>query len=142
MEKLTDLAGGTSAQVVNPTLAVDPDHDLSVEDMEKAIYAYLAQADLALEAMDANMTVEQLVASREAEGKAKAELAAMEAAKAKSEHVVEPTTLVQPSDAPVAPSRAAEMHAGGVKRSSSDASAPSSKRMRRKKPEVLGTRNG
>ena len=97
---------------------------------------------MALEAMAANMTVEQLVATREAEGKAKAELAAMEAAKAKSEHVVEPSTLVQPSDAPVALTRAAETPAGGVKWSLSDASAPSSKRMRRKKPEVLGTRDG
>ena len=142
VEKLTALAGGTSAQVVNPTLAVDPDHDLSVEDMEKAIYAYLAQADLALEAMNANMTVEQLVAAKEAEGRTKAESAAMEAAKAKSEHAVEPSTLVQPSDTPVAPMRATETPAGGMKRSSSNTSAPSSKRMRRRKPEVLGTRDG
>ena len=41
-EKLKALASGTCAQVVNPTLEVDPDHELSVEDMEKAIYAYLA----------------------------------------------------------------------------------------------------
>ena len=57
-DKLKALAGGTSNQVVNPSPAVDPDHDLSVEDLEKAIYAYLVQADLALESMDANTTAE------------------------------------------------------------------------------------
>ena len=41
-EKQKALAGGTSTQVVNPTLEVDPDCDLSVDDMEKAIYACLA----------------------------------------------------------------------------------------------------
>ena len=40
--------------------------------MEKTIYAYLAQADLALEAFDAGLTVEQLMASKEGEAKAKA----------------------------------------------------------------------
>ena len=142
VEKLTALASGNSAQVVNPTLAVDPDDDLSVEDMEKAIYAYLAQADFALEAINTNLTVEQLTAAKEAEEKAKAELAAMEAAKAKSEHAVAPSTLVQPSDTPVAPMRATETPAGGVKRSSSNTSAPSLKGMRRTKPAALGTRDG
>ena len=71
-KKLKTLDGGTSTQAVSRTLAVDPDHDLSVEDMEKAVYAYLAQADLALEAINANMTVEQLTATKEAEAKAKA----------------------------------------------------------------------
>ena len=87
------------------------------------------------------MTVEQLIAAKEAEGRAKAELAAEEAAKAKNEPVVEPSTLVHPSDAPVAPMRAAETPDGGVKRPSSSASAPSSKCTRRK-PVVLGTRDG
>ena len=57
-EKLKALAGGTSVPAVSRTLAVDPDLDLSVEDMEEAIYACLAQADLALETMNAKMTVE------------------------------------------------------------------------------------
>ena len=127
--KLKAPAGGTSNQVVNPSPAVDPDHDLSVEDLEEAIYAYLAQADLALEAMDANTTMEQLVAAKEAEGRTKAESAAAEAAKSKSEQATAPTAMVQPSDAPTTPSGAAVTPAGGVKRSSCSASAPSSKRL-------------
>ena len=141
-EKQKDLAGGTSTQVVSHTLAVDPDRDLSVEDMEKYVYAYLAQADLALEAINANMTVEQLVAAKEAEAKTKAVSAANEAAKAKCEYAMAPTAPKQPADAPIAPLEAAGTPAGGVKRSSGDASAPSSKRTRRRKPEVLGTRDG
>ena len=68
-------------------LEVDPDCALSVEDLEKAIYACMAQADLALEVMNAQMTMEQLIAAKEAEAKAKAELAANKAAKAKAEYV-------------------------------------------------------
>ena len=132
---------GSSAQVVNPTFAVDLDNDLSVEDLEKTIYAYLAQADFALEAINANMTVEQLPAAKEAEEKAKAEVAAMEAAKAKSEGAVERSTPVQPSVSPVASAGAAKTPAGGVKRPSGSTSAPSSKRLR-KKPVILGTRDG
>ena len=56
---------GSSTQVVNPSLAVDLNNDSSVEDMEKAIYAYLSQADVALEAINANLTVEQLTAAKE-----------------------------------------------------------------------------
>ena len=97
---------------------------------------------MALEAINANLTVEQLTAAKEAEGKAKEELAAMEAAKAKSEHVVETSTLAQPSDSPVASMGAAKTPTGGVKRPSGSASAPSSKRLRRKKPVDLGTRDG
>ena len=41
-KELKALAGGTSAPAVCRTLAVDPDLDLSVEDMEEAIYACLA----------------------------------------------------------------------------------------------------
>ena len=100
-------AGGTSNQVVNPSPVVDPDQDLSVEDLEEAIYAYLAQADLALEAMDANTTVEQLAAAKEAEERTKAESAAAEATKSKSERATAPTGKAQPSDTPTAPSGAA-----------------------------------
>ena len=90
--------------------------------------------------MNAKMTVEQLIAAKEA--KAKAELAANEDAKAKAEYVVVPAAPKQPADAPVAPTKIVEAPDGGVKRSSGDASAPSSKRARRRKPEVLGTRDG
>ena len=51
---------------------------------------------LALEAMDANTTVEQLAAAKEAEERKKAESAAAEAAKSKSEQVT--------ADTPTAPS--------------------------------------
>ena len=92
--------------MVNPTPEVDPNCDLSVEDMEKTIYACLAQADLALEAMNAKMTVEQLVAAKETEAEMKAELAASEIAKAKAGNVVAPAALApavpkQPADVPV-----------------------------------------
>ena len=139
-DKLKASAGGTSNQVVNPSPAVDPGHDLSVEDLEEAIYAHLTQADLAMEAMDTDAIEEQHSAAKEAKGRTRAESAAVEAAKAKSE-VVAATALVQPSDASTAPSGAAGTPAGGVKRSSSGASAPSSKRLQRK-PVVLGTRDG
>ena len=109
--------------------------------MEEAIYAYLVQSDLALEAINANTTVEQLVAAKEAKKRTEAESAAAEAAKSKSEWVTAPTGKAQPSDTPTAPSGAAGTPAGGVKRSSSGASAPSSKRLRRK-PVILGTRDG
>ena len=131
-EKLKASTGGTSNQVVNRSPVVDPDQDLSVEDLEEAIYTYLAQADMAQEAMDANTTVEQLTAAKEAEERKKAEAAATEAAKSKYEQVT--------ADTPAAPSGAAGTPAGGVKRSSSGVSAPSSKR--RRKPVVLGTRDG
>ena len=71
----------------------------------------------------------------------KAEPAAAEAAKAKSEQVVVPATLAQPSGTPTASTGVANTPTGGVKRSSSGASAPSSKRLRRK-PVILGTRDG
>ena len=102
------------------------------------------QADLALEAINAKMTVEQLVAAREAEAeaKAKAESSASETAKAKAGDAVAPAAPKQPADVPVISSETAKASAGGVKRPSGDASAPSSKRARRRKPEVLGTRDG
>ena len=71
--------------MVNSSPVVGPDQDLSAEDLEEAIYAYLAHADLALEAMDANATAEQLAAANEAEERKKAEAVAAEAAKSKSE---------------------------------------------------------
>ena len=78
--------------MVNPSPVVDPDQDLSVEDLEEAIYTYLAQADLALEAMDADTIVEQLAAAKEAGERKKAEAAAAEAAKSKSERATADTS--------------------------------------------------
>ena len=141
-EALKALAGRTSAPTVSRTLVVDPVLDSSVDYMEKAIYACLAQVDMALEAMNAHMTVEQLVAAKEAEVKAKAESAAIEAAKAKFEYAMAPTAPKHPAGAPIVPAEAVGSPACGVKRPSGDASVPSSKRSRRRKPEVLGTRDG
>ena len=53
-------------------LWVDPNPDLSPEDLEKVFYACMAQLDLTIEAMNAKMSVEQLVVTKEAEAKAKA----------------------------------------------------------------------
>ena len=68
---------------------------LGPEDLEKAIYACLAQADLCIEAMDAKMSVQQLVASKKVEAEA-SENAAMEtdagqAAEAQTESTGTPT---------------------------------------------------
>ena len=105
-EKQKGLAGWTGAQVVSRILETDLDHVSSVEDMEKAIYAYLAQTNLALKAFDAKMTVEQLIAAKEAE--AKADAAASEIAKAGAGEVAAPSAPMQPAGAPVAPTKASE----------------------------------
>ena len=97
---------------------------------------------MALEAMNAKTTVKQLVAAKEAEAKAKAELAVSEAAEAEGGYVVVSAAPKQPTDAPAVPAKVVEAPAGGVKRPSGDASASSSKRARRRKPELLGTRDG
>ena len=112
---------------------------MSVEDLEKAIYACLAQADLALEALNAHMTVGQLVAAKEADAKAKA---TNKAAEAKFDYAMAPTAPKQPADAHVISSEVVESPAYGVKRPSGDTYAPQSKRSRRRKPEILGTRDG
>ena len=63
-------------------------YDLHPGDLEREFYAQMAQADLALEVLDAGLTVEQLMTSKEDEERTRAEAAAAEAAKAKSEQVV------------------------------------------------------
>ena len=120
----------------------DPNNELSFGDFEKAFYVCMAQADFAAEALNANMTVEQLVASREAEAKAKADASASETAKATAGDVATPAAPKQPVDDPVVPAKDVEAPAGGVKRPSDGVPAPSSKRARRRKPEFLGTRDG
>ena len=142
MAEKTDVpTGGANAEVIGHAPGGDFIYDLNPGDLEKEFYAQMAQADLALEAFDAGLTMEQLMTLKEDEERTKAEPAATEAAKAKSEQVAVPATLVQPSDAPTAPTGVADTPTGGVKRSSSGASAPSSKRLRRK-PVILGTRDG
>ena len=96
---------------------------------------------MAIEAMEAHLTVEQLVVAKEADAKAKAD-AASKAAEAKSEDAVAPTAPKQPTDAPVDSAEVAESPTCGVKRPPGDTSAPHSKRSRRRKPEILGTRDG
>ena len=92
--------------------------------------------------MNAKMTVEQLVAAKEAEAKAKAEATAKKAAEAKVGDVAMLDAPPQPADDPVASAKNVEVSEGGAKLPSGSASAPSAKRARRKKPEALGTRDG
>ena len=101
-----------SAPAVSRFLVADSTLDLSVEGLEKAIYACLAQADLAIEAMNAHLSVEQLIAAKEADAKAKAEAAA-KAVEAKSGYVLAPTGPKQPIGAPVVPTDAAGAVAQG-----------------------------
>ena len=133
--------GGANDEVIGYAPGGDFIYDLNPGDLEKEFYAQMAQADLALEAFDAGLTVEQLMTLKEDEERTKAEATAAEAAKAKSDQVAVPATLAQPSGTPTASAGVANMPTGGVKRSSSGASAPSSKRLRRK-PVILGTRDG
>ena len=111
-------------------------YDLGPGDLEREFYAQMTQADLASKEFDAGLTMEQLMTLNEDGERTKAEPAAAEATKAKSEQVAVP-----PSDAHIASIGVVDTSTGGVKRSSSGASAPSSKRQRRK-PVVLGTRDG
>ena len=142
MAEKTDVpSGGANVEVIGHAPGGDFIYDLNPGDLEKEFYAQMAQADLASEAFDAGLTVEQLMTLKEDEERMKAEPAATEAAKAKSKPVAVPAPLVRPSDAPTAPTGVADTPNGGVKRSSSGASAPSSKRLRRK-PLVLGMRDG
>ena len=104
--------------------------------------ACLAQADLSIEAINAKMIVEQLVATKEAEAKAKAETAASKTAEAKVGDAVAPIAPKQSEDDPVVSAKDVEASTGGVKCPSGSASHPSSKRERRRKPESLGTCDG
>ena len=113
---------------------------MSVEDLEKAIYACLAQADLTIEAMDAHKTVDQASAAKEAGMKAKADVAD-KAAGAKSEGAAMPAAPKQPADAPAGSGEYKGSSGCGVKRPPGDTSAPSSKRSRRKRLEFLGERD-
>ena len=125
-------AGGANVEVIGHASGGDFIYDLHPGDLEKEFYAQMAQADLALEAFDAGLTMEQLMSSKEDEERANSEAAAV-ATKSKSEQAMAGT--------PTTPSGAARAPAGGVKRSSSGVSAPSSKR-RRAPPVILGTRDG
>ena len=87
---------------------------------------------MCIEAINAKVSVEQLVANKEAE--AKAEAAAGKAAEAKVGDAVAPTAPPQPVDDPVVSAKDMEASAGGVKRPSGCAPAPSAKCARRKKP--------
>ena len=99
---------------------------------------------MAKEALNTGPTVEQLMTSREGEAKAKAKADA-DASKTAEVGVGVEVTLgptKQPADSPVIPAKGAEAPAGGAKRMPDDVSAPPPKRLRRRKPEDLGTRDG
>ena len=99
---------------------------------------------MCIEAINAKVSVEQLVATKEAKAKAKAEAeaAASKVAEAKVGDAVAPTAPPQPVDDPVVSAKDMEASAGGVKRPSGSASAPLAKRARRRKPKSLGTHDG
>ena len=133
-------AGGANVEVIGHASGGDFIYDLHPGDLEKEFYAQMAQADLALEALDAGLTMEQLMTSKEDEERTKAEAAAAEAAKAKPEQVVVPASLARSSGTTTASTGIASAPTGGVKRPSSGGPAPSSKR--RRKPLTLGPRDG
>ena len=130
VEKRKASAGGAIEQVAHPSPVVDPDLDPSAEDLEAAIYACLAQADLAMQAMDVQTAAGQPAVARETEERKTAEATTAES---------DPGQVAV--DAPTAPSGTAETTAGGAKRALSGAQAPPSKR-RWPPPVVLGTRDG
>ena len=73
MAEKTDVpTGGASAEVIGHAPGGDFIYDLNPGDLEKEFYAPMALADLALEAFDAGLTVEQLMTSKEGEATAKA----------------------------------------------------------------------
>ena len=133
-------AGGANDEVIGRALGGDFIYDLNPGDLEREFYARTTQADLALGASDAGLSVEQLLASKEDEERTKVEAAAAEAAKAESEQVVEPASQARSSGATTASTGVASAPTGGVKRPSSGGPAPSSKR--RRGPVILAPRDG
>ena len=133
-------AGGTDDEVIGHVLGGDFIYDLNPSELEREFYAQMTQAVLALGASDADLTVEQLLAAKEDEERMKAEASAAEAAKAKSEQVVEPASQARSSGATTASTGVASAPSGGVKRSSSGVPAPSSKR--RRGPVILSPHDG
>ena len=143
MGEKTDVpAGGTSAEVIGRTSGGDFIYDLNPGDLEKEFYAQMAQADLAMEAFDAGLTVEQLMASKDGEAKAKADADAGKTAEVDVEVEVMPASMKQQADDLAVLVKGAEAPAGGMKRTPDDVPAPPPKRSRRRKPEGLGMRNG
>ena len=141
-EKVDISAGGATIEVIGRAPGGDFIYYLSPDDLEKEFYACMAQVDLAKEAFNAGLTVEQLVTSRESEAKAKADADASKTAEAGVGAEVVPASMKQLVDDLIASAKSAEAPAGGVKRMSDDMPAPPSKRSRRRKPEDLGTRDG
>ena len=134
--------GGTSTEVIGRAFGGDFIYDLSPNDLEKEFYARMAQADLAKEASNAGLTVEQLMTSREGEAKAKADADTSKTAEVGVGAEVTPGSTKQPAGDPVVPAKGAEEPVGSGKCKPDDAPAPPPKRSRRRKLEDLGTRNG
>ena len=102
----------------------------------------MAQANLAKEAFDASLTVEQLMTSRKGEVKVKVDADASKTAEVGVGAEATSGLTKQLAGDPVVPAKGAEAPAGGVKRVSDDAPALPPKRSRRRNPEDLGTRDG
>ena len=129
-------------------LWADPNSDLGPEDLEKAFYACMTQVDLWIEAVNAKMSVEQLVAAKKAEAEAEAaasravETEAASGKAAEAEDAGMPAAQLRPADKPVVSTKDMKAPVVGAKRLSGSGSVLSTKRTRRKKPESLGMRDG
>ena len=102
----------------------------------------MAQADLALEAFDAGLTVEQLMTSKEGEATAKAGADTGKTAEAGVGAEVTPGPPKRAADVTVVLTKGADAPASSVKRTPDDALASPPKRQKRRKSEGLGTRDG
>ena len=126
-------------------LWADPDSDLGPEDLEKAFYACIAQADLCVKAVNAGLSVEQLMAAKKVEAVVAATKAAEAEAAGKSgvEAGVAgtPAGSVQLAGEPAASAKATKTAVVGVKCSLGGTPASSGKSAR-KKPVSLGTCDG
>ena len=127
-----------------------PNSDLGPEHLEKAFYACMAQVDLCIEAINAKISMEQLVAAKKAEAEAEAaaskaaetEAASGKAAEAEAGDTGTPAARLQPADKPAVSTKDMKAPVVGAKCLSGSAPTLSAKRTRRKKPESLGMRDG
>ena len=106
-EKVDVSAGGASIEVIGHASGGDFIYDLSPDDLEKEFYARMAHANLAKEAFDAGLTVEQLMTSREGEAKAKADANTSKTAEVGVGAEVTPGSTKQPAGDPVVPAKGA-----------------------------------
>ena len=138
-ERVESAADGARAQVVNFSLPVDLGYDSGIEDMEKAVYAELAQADSIRAEMDAKAATRQPAAAKAAEERAGAGADARKTAEAGAGAEVMSARAERPVEDSAVTAKGGEVPSGGVKRLSDDVPSPPPKRLRRKPPRALGS---